>query len=1053
MEKYRQNAAAGIEEESKLLEMEIDRQKPAEDALQENEANYRALFEYSPVSLWEEDFSDVKQHIDRLRASGVSNFQAYFDEHPEDVSQFIRDVKIIRVNQATFDLFKADSKDDLFRGLDVIFSKEAIDIFKDVLIAFAGGDTQLQTEVVLKSLADDKLFAIARIFVVPGHINTWGLVILSVSDITDRKQTEIALRINKERYGEAQAVGLAGNWEYNLQTNHFWGSEEARRIYGFDSEDDDFSVDEIEKCIPERERIHQALIDLIEVNKPYNLEFEIHPRSSLTPRIISSIAELKRDELGNPLLVTGVIQDITRRKRIEEDLRDSEEQFRLLSEATFEAIVIHEEGVVLSANDQYFKMFGYEPDEILGKDMVSKTIAPEAFELVRKRIAAGNIESYESTGLRKDGTRFPIEVRIRKMKYKGRLVRFGAIRDITERKQAEEKFRHLAAIVESSNDAIIGKTLDGTVISWNKGAERIYGYLADEVMGKSILCIVPLDRRDEIDWILEKTRHGEAIMPYEAERMNKDGTRIWVSLTVSPVKNTAGDITGASTIARDITDQKKAENSILASLRLLQFAQTHSLEELLQETIDEVEEMTDSQAGFLHFLAADQRTLSMQMWSTRTLQKMQKTKGKGRCDNIEQAGAWVECVRERKPVIHNDYSALPHKKGIAPSHAGVIRELVVPVFRGDRIVTILGVCSKGSDYNESDIRTASLFADLAWDIAERKQAETALQQSEEKYRSIFENSPEGIFQSTPEGRFISVNPALARMYGYDSPEEMMAATVDIGRQIYVDAEERIRYLNILDEFGTVLNFEIQSRGKSGEVMWVSLNAREKRNADGDILCYDGFAKDITSRKLTEIDLEKTAEKLRKSLMNTIQALSVTVEIRDPYTSGHQKRVSLLTRAIAEGMSLAKDTVDNLCMASIIHDIGKLSLPSEILSKPGKLSDIEFSLIKTHSQSGYDIIKDIGLPYPIAEMVLQHHERIDGSGYPRGLKNDQILLESKIIIVADVVEAMASHRPYRPALGIDKALEEIEKYKGILYDPAVVDMCLELFRKRGFTFED
>jgi len=876
-------------------------------------------------------------------------------------------------------------------------------------------------------------------------------------EIDRRMLAENALRINKERYGEAQAVGLAGNWEYNLQTNHFWGSEEAKRIYGFNPEDDDFSVDEVENCILERERVHQALVDLIEVNKPYNLEFEIHPRNSLTPRIISSIAELKRDEHGSPLLVTG------------------------------------------------------------------------------------------------------------------------AIHDITERRQAEEKFRHLAAIVESSNDAIIGKTLDGTVISWNKGAERAYGYSADEMKGKSILCIVPLERHDEIEWILEKVGRGEVIIPYETERINKDGTKIWVSLTVSPVKNTAGDITGASTIARDITDRKKAESalrlaneynrslieasldplvtigddgkitdanaatekatgylrgeligtdfsdyftqpekaragykqvftegfvldyplilrhrdghlmdvlynasvyrdesgnvvgvfaaarditerkksvdSILASLRLTQFAQTHSLDELLQATIDEAEKMTGSQIGFLHFLEADQQTLSMQMWSTRTLQEMCRAEGKGSHYDIEQAGVWVDCVRERRPVIHNDYSALPHKKGMPPSHAEVIRELVVPVFRGDRIVTILGVGNKGSDYNESDIRTVSFFADLAWDIAERKQAEMALQQSEEKYRSIFENSTEGIYQSIPEGRFISVNPALAHMYGYDSPEEMMAAIVDIGSQLYVYAEERIRYRSILEKFGTVLNFEIQSPKKNGEVMWVSLNAREKRNADGDIKYFDGFVKDITSRKMAEIDLEKTAEKLTKSLMNTIQALSITVEIRDPYTSGHQKRVSKLTRAIAHGMSLPKDTVDNICMASIIHDIGKLSLPAEILSKPGILSDIEFSLIKTHSQSGYDIIKDIGLPYPIADMVLQHHEKIDGSGYPRGLKNDQILLESKIITVADVVEAMASHRPYRPALGIDIALEEIEKYKGILYDSAVVDMCLELFRERGFVFDD
>jgi HD-GYP domain-containing protein (c-di-GMP phosphodiesterase class II) len=150
--------------------------------------------------------------------------------------------------------------------------------------------------------------------------------------------------------------------------------------------------------------------------------------------------------------------------------------------------------------------------------------------------------------------------------------------------------------------------------------------------------------------------------------------------------------------------------------------------------------------------------------------------------------------------------------------------------------------------------------------------------------------------------------------------------------------------------------------------------------------------------------------------------------------------------------LSSDTVDTIRMAGIIHDIGKISIPAEILSKPGKLSDTEFSLIKIHSQTGYDILRDVGLPYPVAEMVLQHHERLDGSGYPQGLKNGQIHLESQIIAIADVVEAIASHRPYRPALGIGVALEEIEKNKGVLYDAGVVDVCVKLFREKRFNFE-
>ena len=177
-----------------------------------------------------------------------------------------------------------------------------------------------------------------------------------------------------------------------------------------------------------------------------------------------------------------------------------------------------------------------------------------------------------------------------------------------------------------------------------------------------------------------------------------------------------------------------------------------------------------------------------------------------------------------------------------------------------------------------------------------------------------------------------------------------------------------------------------------------------------------------------------------------------IEAKDPYTAGHQQRVSQLAIAIAKELNLPPDKIEGIRIASLIHDIGKISIPTEILSKSTTLSDIEFSLIKYHSQIGYDILKSIDFAFPIAKIVLQHHEKLDGSGYPNNLKGDEILLKAKIICVADVVEAMSSHRPYRPALGIDAALEEISKNRGILYDPEVVDVCLKLFKKEGFKFK-
>ena len=207
--------------------------------------------------------------------------------------------------------------------------------------------------------------------------------------------------------------------------------------------------------------------------------------------------------------------------------------------------------------------------------------------------------------------------------------------------------------------------------------------------------------------------------------------------------------------------------------------------------------------------------------------------------------------------------------------------------------------------------------------------------------------------------------------------------------------------------------------------------------------------DITERKQAEGQLLKSLDSLKNAVGTTIHVLASAIEVRDPYTSGHQLRSADLARAIATEMGLLKDKIDGIRMAASIHDIGKLSIPAEILSKPTKLTAIEFYLIKVHSQSGYEMLKDVESPWPLAEIIYQHHERMNGSGYPRNLKGNEILMESRILAVADVVEAMASHRPYRPTLGIKAALEEIEKNKGILYDDTVTDACLRLFREKGY----
>jgi putative nucleotidyltransferase with HDIG domain len=240
-------------------------------------------------------------------------------------------------------------------------------------------------------------------------------------------------------------------------------------------------------------------------------------------------------------------------------------------------------------------------------------------------------------------------------------------------------------------------------------------------------------------------------------------------------------------------------------------------------------------------------------------------------------------------------------------------------------------------------------------------------------------------------------------------------------------------------------FESERQGSYFQNYYIPVSTSDSQRT------YQVISRDITEVKQAHNALELTLDRLNQAVQGTFRALSLTLEQRDAFTAGHQERVARLACTIAREMGMDDERVQGLYFAGMVHDIGKISVPAGILTKPTRLSEIEFALIKEHSQAGYNILKDIEFPWPIADVVLQHHERLNGSGYPQGLSGQEILPKARILAVADVVEAMSSHRPYRPGLGIDAALGEIEKNKGILYDPEAVDVCLSLFKEQGYTF--
>ncbi len=347
-------------------------------------------------------------------------------------------------------------------------------------------------------------------------------------------------------------------------------------------------------------------------------------------------------------------------------------------------------------------------------------------------------------------------------------------------------------------------------------------------------------------------------------------------------------------------------------------------------------------------------------------------------------------------------------------------------------------------------RTAKLTAE----VAERRHAEQEVERLERQHRLILDSLGEGVYGVDTEGNAIFVNPAAARMLGYE-PDELVGkpihATVHHTRpdgSAYPQDQCRMAAA-LQNGKAHVVTDEVYWRkdGASFPVEYLSTPIREGAKTVGAVVVF----RDMTERRRAEAEHQRHEDKLRKGLEDTIRAVAATVEMRDPYTAGHQRRVANLASAIAREMGLADERVRGIYLAGIVHDLGKIHIPAEILSKPGRLSDNEFGLIRTHPQVGHDILKDIEFPWPIASMVLQHHERLDGSGYPQGLQDDAILLEARILAVADVIEAMSSHRPYRPGLGTDKALAEIKGRRGTLYDPLVVDACIKVFQEQAFVF--
>lgn len=330
---------------------------------------------------------------------------------------------------------------------------------------------------------------------------------------------------------------------------------------------------------------------------------------------------------------------------------------------------------------------------------------------------------------------------------------------------------------------------------------------------------------------------------------------------------------------------------------------------------------------------------------------------------------------------------------------------------------------------------------------ELTQGMAALRAAEEQFRGLVEQSIAGIY-IIQDGKFAYVNPRLAEIRGFACADEMIG--LDIEPLLAEKDRARVAQYQrrLLSGEAQSISYNFTALRKDGSAVEVGVSSTRASYRGRPAII--GMMQDISEKVRAEQEIQRYIEQLRTAFMSTVEVTTLISEMRDPYTAGHERRVAAIAAAIGAELGLDERRIEGLRVAGFLHDIGKITIPAEILSRPGKLSAIEFQLVQEHAQASYDVLKSVEFPWPVAQIALQHHERIDGSGYPHGLKDDAILLEAKILAVADVVEAMASHRPYRPGLGIEAALSEIEAGRGSVYDAQVADACLRLFRERGYV---
>lgn len=723
-----------------------------------------------------------------------------------------------------------------------------------------------------------------------------------------------------------------------------------------------------------------------------------------------------KDASGATIAFQGTHRDITVRKQLETRIRESEERFRALFDNSIHAIIIADAtGRILEWNRTALELFGYTRDEAETVNTMDLYIDSAGREPALARLAATGFLTDEVRYRRKDGTEFDSRRTITALTdptgavttYQITIADLTALRDA---EAGERSQRVLAqALVETSPACILVFDHHRKVTYANAETRRVLGVPPDQVVGMTcggdfkLLDTLCRPLPDDETPVCRVFKTEQPLYSTEYCLESPAGTRI-LSVSAAPVFDAGGSAVSVVAAIEDVTDSRRRERALRESEEKYRTLFEQSMDAVALVAVDGT--VLEANPAFLRLF---------------------------RVDSVEGMNA-SEFYHD--PQQRQDFLARMQEHGYVVDDEHVLR-------RSDGTTM---TCLWSAIARRDEAGRIVAFQTVLHDITAYKEAERALRESEEKYRTLFEQSMDAVALVSVDGTLLEANKAYLDLYGY-GPEVVGTLNV-IGHN--VDPDERSRFLQRLDAQGSIVDEEVPRRRADGTIMTCLRSAVARRDENGRMVELQAVFRDITARKQMEQEREQSVQRLQSVLNATVEAMSAAVEMRDPYTAGHQRRVTILARAIAKKLGMAEASVLALDVAGRVHDLGKLSIPAEILTKPTRLTEIEYQLIRQHPLATYELLKGIDFPWPVATIALQHHERLDGSGYPHGLRGSDMLPEARVLAVADVFEAMSSYRPYRPALGPDAALEELQRNRGTLYDPDAVDACVRLIREDGLS---